>query len=271
MAEQTWSSPLGAIPSLDALSDFARLVAHIFDLPDALVSQESSADPYSFSDLRKRWGTSSRGIELHDRTDITDRGHYTMDYRSVTVQSYGLEPGVQVRAVFGSDSVQCAVKTTTDGDAARFIQAVQAVCNGSIRTALAADPPKVSQVDLDRLARNAAATARNAHWQETLPPAQLVLKHRPGDLDTRLALAVANLALGRTAPAQQEFQQILKQNPKHAEALYHLGFLKLAGGETAVALRLLAAYEAAPRMTFLYPGKPWLPEVQAALQRLRSN
>jgi len=117
-------------PHREDLGEFARAAAAWLGLPGGLVSRESAGDTYSFSETRTRWGTSARGIELVDRTDETDRGHYTMSYRLVRVKTYGFGPETALDASFGEDSAKLSVVAGEEAVVQGILNAFEAAANG---------------------------------------------------------------------------------------------------------------------------------------------
>jgi hypothetical protein len=96
---ETYQSDFIGFPSTSGAGEFARTAAKAFGLPPYLVSQ--------FHSDSKFWGTATAGIELADTTASTDHGHYTVDYRTMTLQSYGLSGECSLYASFGASGASC--------------------------------------------------------------------------------------------------------------------------------------------------------------------
>jgi hypothetical protein len=188
MATKSLHFEAAAIPPLARAEEFARTAARLLGLPDALSADLSSREPYSFTEIRKQWGSASAGVELQDRTDEIERGHYTMSVRSFRIYGYGLEQGAYVSARFGKDGASCDVILPSEAAVDAILSAFTALMQNR-----PLPPPSrnVTPVDVDRLLRSAANACNLEYWADAEKLARQALVHRPGDAEAQEVLSRA--------------------------------------------------------------------------------
>lgn len=175
-------------PSLYKAEEFARVAVRLLGLPDALVADLSSSEPYSYLETRKRWGSADAGVELVDRTEEIDRGHYTMDVKTFQITGYGLAPAASLFVRFQADGASCDVESPSAAAVETIVSMFEALVVG--RPVVPAAPQNTA-IDLDRLTRSAANACKLEHWLDAEKMARTVLAHRPGDADAQAVLARA--------------------------------------------------------------------------------
>jgi hypothetical protein len=80
------------LPAQSAAGEFGRIAAKALGLPPYLVSRTDTGQDRSTSTV-KRWGNVLAWVELIDSVASTGHGHYTIEYRGVTIDSYGRTGG----------------------------------------------------------------------------------------------------------------------------------------------------------------------------------
>ncbi|MBI1353162.1 MAG: hypothetical protein GC160_02365 [Acidobacteria bacterium] len=231
-------------PQYNRVGAFARTAALWLGQSGALVFNDSRSEPYSFQETKTRWGSTERGVELVDRTDETDRGHYTMSYRSVRVRSYGFGPEIALEALFGEDSATLSVVVGDEAAAAGVLAAFEATTEG--RSPQPPPAKRAAPLDSSRLNTRAANFLRAEHYDEAAQIAAVILEQAPGDRDAAMTHAVALAGKG-DARAEAELLRILAADPSCADAFYHLGKLMLSLSNAAAAAKYLqGAVTAAP-------------------------
>jgi hypothetical protein len=177
-----------AIPSVTRAGEFARAVARLMGLPEAWVDGDSSQETYSFTETRSRWGTSKAGVELFDRTEEIDRGHYTTDIRTFRISGYGLAQGDSVLVRFETAGAYCDVSlpssTAVDGVLSAFALLVE-------NRPILAPAPKDAAVNLERLLRSAANACTLGYWLDAEKMARQVLAAKPNDVHAQELLSRA--------------------------------------------------------------------------------
>jgi YaiO family outer membrane protein len=118
----------------------------------------------------------------------------------------------------------------------------------------------VVQVDPQSLYQSAVADRLAGRPAEAVPKLEQVLAARPDDVDARLNLGLALLALGRLDEAEAAFRDVTRQTPAYADAWVGLARVEQRRGDTEAARRM--AEEAAR----LAPGNAEVRSLQASLE-----
>lgn len=140
-------------------------------------------------------------------------------------------------------------------------------------------PPAVLQVDPDTLYRSAVADRMAGRPAEAVSKLEQVLAARPGDVDARLNLGLALLALGRLDEAESAFEQVAVRAPGYADAWLGLARVEQRRGEPAAARDHLeraeaaapGSEEAAVLRRALQPRATWRVDVTAARSHLSAG
>jgi YaiO family outer membrane protein len=112
---------------------------------------------------------------------------------------------------------------------------------------VAPEPAAIIQTDIQSLYRSAVADRLAGRPADAVPKLEQVLVARPEDVDARLNLGLALLALGRLDDAEAAFRRVVAQAPDYADAWIGLARVEQRRGDLAAA-RTLAneARRAAP-------------------------
>ncbi len=121
-------------------------------------------------------------------------------------------------------------------------------------------PPALVQVDPDSLYRSAVADRVAGRPAEAVARLEQVLAARPGDVDARLNLGLALLALGRLDEAEAALGQVTARAPAYADAWLGLARVEQRRGDLAAARDHLERAEAAS------PGNPEAAVLRRALR-----
>lgn len=140
----------------------------------------------------------------------------------------------------------------------------------------APEPAPIVQVDPESLYRSAVADRLAGRPAAAVVKLEQVLAARPDDVDARLNLGLALLALDRLDPAETAFRDVVERAPTYAEAWGGLARIAQRRGDLDAARSLadqarrlapesaeIAALEAA-----LKPGSEWRVDLSAARSRL---
>ncbi|MGZ9098170.1 MAG: YaiO family outer membrane beta-barrel protein [Brevundimonas sp.] len=103
--------------------------------------------------------------------------------------------------------------------------------------AIAPEAPAVAQADPQALYEAAVADRRSGRPADAVAKLEVVLATRPDDVDARLNLGLALLALGRLDEAEAAFAAVIARTPDYADA--HAGLARIAQrrGDLATARR----------------------------------
>ncbi len=134
----------------------------------------------------------------------------------------------------------------------------------------------VVQADPQRLYESAVADRRAGRPDEAAPKLEQVLALRPDDVDARLNLGLALLALGRLGEAEAELLAVTRQTPDYTDAWIGLarvdqrrGDLEAARRRTAEAARLTpGSAEVRSLQASLAPEPTWRIDIAVARSRL---
>lgn len=134
----------------------------------------------------------------------------------------------------------------------------------------------VVQADPRRLYESAVADRLAGRPGDAVPKLQQVLAMRPDDVDARLNLGLALLALGRLADAEAELLAVTRQTPDYTDAWIGLarveqrrGDLQAARRRAAEAARLMpGSAEVRSLQASLAPPPPWRVDITVARSRL---
>lgn len=141
---------------------------------------------------------------------------------------------------------------------------------------VAPEPAPIVQVDPQSLYRSAVADRLAGRPEAAVTKLEQVLAARPDDVDARLNLGLALLALDRLDPAEAAFRGVVERAPNYADAWAGLARIAQRRGDLAAARGFaeqarraapgsaeIAALEAALR-----PEPEWRVDVSAARSRL---
>jgi len=117
----------------------------------------------------------------------------------------------------------------------------------------------VAQADARRLYESAVADRLAGRPAEAALKLEQVLAMRPGDVDARLNLGLALLALGRLGEAEAELLAVTRQTPDYTDAWIGLARVEQRRGDLEAARRLAAEAER------LAPGRAEVQLLQASL------
>ena len=112
---------------------------------------------------------------------------------------------------------------------------------------VAPEPPAIVQADPQSLYRAAVADRLAGRPDAAVAKLEQVLASRPDDVDARLNLGLALLALDRLAPAETAFRDVVERAPNYAEAWSGLARIAQRRGDLNAAQSLAEqARRAAP-------------------------
>lgn len=125
-----------------------------------------------------------------------------------------------------------------------------------------ADPQDVASLEsLGDLCFGAGEYAKAAEWKER------VVTARPSDPDARLTLGVARFNGGDLAAAEKQWLEVLRLDPKKAEAYYDLGFLYMSQDPP----RMDKAEASWAKVSELAPGSQMAKTVEGHVASLRRS
>ena len=141
---------------------------------------------------------------------------------------------------------------------------------------VAPEPPAIVQADPQSLYRAAVADRLAGRPDAAVAKLEQVLASRPDDVDARLNLGLALLALDRLASAETAFRDVVERAPNYAEAWSGLARIAQRRGDLNAARSLAEqARRAAPESAeiaalqgALKPGPAWRVDLSTARSRL---
>lgn len=144
---------------------------------------------------------------------------------------------------------------------------------------VAPEPAAIVQTDTQGLYRSAVADRLSGRPQDAVPKLEQVLAARPDDVDARLNLGLALLALGRLDDAEAAFRNVVQRAPGYADAWIGLARVEQRRGDLGAARDMAnEARRAAPDspevialQQALKPEPLWRAEVLTARSRLTNG
>lgn len=144
---------------------------------------------------------------------------------------------------------------------------------------VAPEPPAVLQEDPRSLYRSAVTDRLAGRPEQAAPKLEQVLRATPDDVDARLNLGLALLALDRLEEAEAAFRQVIARAPDYADAWIGLARIAQRRGDLAEARTLIGEVrradpenaEAVALENALEPAPPWRMDIAAARSRLSNN
>lgn len=141
------------------------------------------------------------------------------------------------------------------------------------------EPPPFIQVDPQSLYQSAVADRLTGRPETAVPKLKQVLATRPDDLDARLNLGLALLALDQLAEAETELREVVGRAPDYADAWAGLARIEQRRGNLAAARRLAEeaarespeSAEVAALQRSLRPAPSWRVEISTARSRLSNG
>jgi len=198
---------------------FARRAAAVlspgFDPPDTRVSLRSEDVPYDHSVEREKRGTKEAGFEIENWSRYVEQGGASGTTQYRYVRAYGLPAGCTLTLFGDHDSASL----TAEGPD----EAVKEV--GARFVAELDEKPDAEALDHLRLVAHVAVARQQ--WPSAIYNAQLILAHRPGDVEALFALGVGKAASGESAAAEAALKRVVEKDARHHDAWYNLGNLAL--------------------------------------------
>jgi tetratricopeptide (TPR) repeat protein len=229
-----YRSPDGAY---DALLRFAHTAAAVLDpsrTPStSLFSRVSDAEDYEYERTTTRYGDDTTGFEVIHRVEAVELGAASVSADIVHVAAYGLTAGIELRLESVRAANHPSFLRTLRVDVAGNPEAVGrvvAACRASFT------PAGLTGDELAVTLRVARGYLRYPMWESAIEHAEIVLRHRPGDMGATMVLGIAWAALGRPEDAGRALEAVTVHDPTNVDAWYNAGCLHLAGGRAAAAL-----------------------------------
>ncbi|KQY91320.1 YaiO family outer membrane beta-barrel protein [Brevundimonas sp. Root1423] len=144
---------------------------------------------------------------------------------------------------------------------------------------VAPEPAAIVQTDTQSLYRSAVADRLAGRPADAVPKLEQVLAARPDDVDARLNLGLALLALGRLDDAEAAFRTVLDRSPGYADAWIGLARVEQRRGNLGAARNMAAeARRVAPDsqdvlslQAALKPAPVWRADIHTARSRLSNG
>lgn len=144
---------------------------------------------------------------------------------------------------------------------------------------VAPEPPAIVQTDTQSLYRSAVADRLAGRPGDAVPKLERVLAARPDDVDARLNLGLALLAMGRLDDAEAAFRAVLERSPGYADAWIGLARVEQRRGDLDAARDLAdEARRLAPDsrdvlalQEALKPEPVWRADIHTARSRLSNG